>query len=132
MAKKKEIAIADNQLFMQLKDLYEDRSYLPTDKEYRETLTAIEIRKRIPDSFVFESGIYLRSKDLVEIEGRSQIVTIRRKTAKEEYYELKNLPLDDNKNGKLPVDPELAYRRVKHEPRREEVTCFVQTDELQF
>ena len=132
MAKKKPITISDNTLFLQLKDLYEDKSYIPADKEYRETFTAIEIRKRLPESFVFESGIYLRSKGIIEIEGKSQIITIRQKTAKEEYYELKGIPLEQPSNEKLPVDPELKYRKAEYKPKQETVTCFVPTDELQF
>jgi hypothetical protein len=132
MAKKKQITISDNTLFLQLKDLYESKSYIPEDKEYRETFTAIEIRKRLPESFVFESGVYLRSKKVIEIEGRSQIITIRSKTAKEEYYELKGIPLEQPSNEKLPVDPEIKYRKTEYKPKQEIVTCFVQTDELQF
>ena len=99
-------------LYFLLKPLYEDRDYSVKGREYLEMITSIEIRKRITESFVYESGLYVRSKDILEIEGKSNIIHIRRKTAKEEYYELKGLPYEEITKSDQ-IDPESRLRKYK-------------------
>lgn len=131
---KKEILIRDNNLFFFLKPLYQYKSYEPKDTEYRETVTAIEIRKKIKDSFVFVSGIFIRSKDILEIEGKSQIIKIRRLSAKEEYFLSQGLPMEDDVNGKNVIDPETRFRQKQFVPKPEQRSLQpeLENDEIPF
>lgn len=128
MAKLKEVVIKDNDLFFKLFELYETKDYEKEATKLRDLTTEIEIRKRIPQSFKLELGLYSRSKKRIELEGSGLSVIVRKFNGEEEYRILKGLPPPEEDNCKS-IDPELQYRRIRQVPYQPVTTIYSESDD---
>jgi hypothetical protein len=115
MAKLKEITITDNVLFFKLLEFYETKDYNKEATSLRNLTTEIEVRKRIPQSFKLELGMYSRAKKRIELEGSGLLIIIRKLNGEEQYRIAKGLPQVEESTVKS-IDPETKYRRKAYEP----------------